>query len=415
MFALPTRYDPCLAEDKDVSQQLDHAQHQLYKLRQLLKKTPVLNRTSRQKRTEAFCPADPYALAATLPSHLGWGSSLIRQSLQPKPVEIEQKANQHFDLSIGIPNSPKSSNDVSLPILPELAVSLLREKVVAPGRIWMLLRYLDSRGCGWISIDEIKQQLTSTTSSLRVCGWRQLRNLLNEGEAIFWTRANGRVWLRSLPKVAQSFHINQFHVDSVAIPLRIWLARIGTLRAHLYASFHSGRSKNGRTAPIARTTIEAITTVSPRIQRLYEETASVSQQSHFCIGPPFSSEQFKAKAWQHGRAIFKLKDSLGVQGRAGKEYIAWQLPNSYAGPHQHQKTHQRRRINKRLFDLLNKGIVGNKQDEKSRFSDKKWKEKRYFANGRQAAQAICQQNQTSTYWPRPSICKNVGIWHEMSL
>jgi len=40
-------------------------------------------------------------------------------------------------------------------------------------------------------------------------------------------------------------------------------------------------------------------------------------------------------------------------------YSAWQLPNSYLGPHEQQPIGRQKRINQELADLFMKGMTGN--------------------------------------------------------
>lgn len=357
---------------------------------------------------------------STLPAHLGWGS----QSLRPVTA-TEQESHQPATLSTIYVEvkpdptvRPKTATD-TISIYPELALAFLREQLVAVGRVWVMLRFLDEQGCGWIGVDEAKIALTKKSSLHRVCGWRQMRNLLNQGEGLFWRRENGRIWLTSLPKLLIKLNLTRLSQNSVAIPLPVWKGKIGTLRAHLYASFHSSRasmaqSTKQQTAPIARATLETITSVSPRIQRLYEQTADVAHHYNYCIGAPYSEQTLREAAWQHGRATFKLTDSRGKQGRAGQAYVAWQLPNSYAGPHQKHETDQRKRINKRLTVLLHQGKAGNGQLEESNFVDHRAGQ-RYFANGRLAAKAITHNKSQNALWPQPQKQQTHQIWHQMEV
>jgi 3-deoxy-D-manno-octulosonic-acid transferase len=61
---------------------------------------------------------------------------------------------------------------------------MLRQEMTAPGRLWLMLRYLDQQGCGKIRIDILRKTLTHKSSTLHICGKRQLRNLLRDGEGL---------------------------------------------------------------------------------------------------------------------------------------------------------------------------------------------------------------------------------------
>lgn len=400
-----------------VSPDVEAAQRRLLMLRKTISQQPHKTDESDSFQGEKGAVSIQKAFES-LPSHLGWRSASLR-SVIPCPPAREMQEVEGFKLPAGQKQTnqtqTKDQKAEAVSIFPDIALAFLRERLVSSGRVWMLLRFLDSGGRGWFKVDEVKALLTYKHSLYRVCGWRQMRNLLNQGDSIFWRRNNGRIWLNSLPKVALSLNVHRFQTDSVLLPLKILLAKIGTLRAHLFATFHSGRAGSNPSdedaSPIARATIEAITHVSPRIQRLYERSARVSHQTHYCVGAQFSDEQLKEAAWQHGSAVFKLKDVQGKHGEPGREYVAWQLPNSYAGPHKRLHKNQRKRMNKRLIDLCHKGNVGNDQFKEVRYGGLS-SNKRYFENGRFAVKARNRDADKKIYLSNKKV---KGFWHELSL
>ncbi|MFQ5434191.1 MAG: hypothetical protein ACE5FD_04875, partial [Anaerolineae bacterium] len=157
--------------------------------------------------------------------------------------------------------------------------------------------------------------------------------------------------------------------------------------AHFYATFHSSR----KSAPIARQTLTRLTGVSDRSQQTYERKAKVVCRRNFAVGATIQSELKEEQAWQHGRAAFALLDVDGRQGKAGRSYLAWQLPNSYEGPHAPKSRGAQKRINRALADLLTQGTAGNGQPP----TDASFAQpRRFFGNGRTAVQA----NQPEVYW-----------------
>ena len=107
------------------------------------------------------------------------------------------------------------------------------------------------------------------------------------------------------------------------------------------------------------------------------------------------------KAWQQGHATFTLTDFNGKQGQAGKSYLAWQLPNSYSGPHAQLAKGQQKRINQELTDLFMQGMTGNGRG--SRLN------RRFFDNGRFAAKAF-SKTQQDIYW-KGSGNRGCQFWH----
>jgi hypothetical protein len=175
---------------------------------------------------------------------------------------------------------------------------------------------------------------------------------------------------------------------------------IGAFRAHLYAAFHSGRTKDtphGEQAmPIARDTLAGLSGVGRSSQRTYEERVGLQVQANFAIGHLATKENQEKQAWHQGQALFELKDYRGQQGKKGKTYLAWQLPNTYIGQHQHRPKGRQKRINRKLKDLVMKGMPGNVEgtDEARKL------EKLYFPNGKLAAKTYGRDSEQELYWKR---------------
>ncbi|MGB4949103.1 MAG: hypothetical protein WBO55_00450, partial [Rhizobiaceae bacterium] len=175
---------------------------------------------------------------------------------------------------------------------------------------------------------------------------------------------------------------------------------IGSFRAHLYAAFHSGRTKytpqGKQTTPIARDTLAGLSGVGRSSQRTYEDRVGLRVQANFAIGHLATKENQEKQAWQQGQACFELKDYRGQQGKKGKSYLAWQLPNSYIGQHQTRPKGRQKRINCELKDLVMKGMPGNVEG-----TDETHKpERTYFPNGKLAAKAHGRDPEQDLYWNR---------------
>jgi len=253
-----------------------------------------------------------------------------------------------------------------LKVYPDIALAILRRKKAAPGRVWLLLRHADAAGRGAISEREAARLLTGDGAPLRVCGRRQLANLLAAGDGLFWERRAGVVWLRGAARVAAALGVARLGGAPVGVPLAALTGSIGRVRAHLYASFHSGRQRadllTGRPqprGPIARATLTALSAAAPNSQRAYERRAGVGRRSAVAVGPPVGAADEQEVAWRRGRALFHLRDARGRLGRPGAVYLAWQLPNEYTGPHATLPRGRQKRLNRALADLFHDGMTGN--------------------------------------------------------
>lgn len=284
------------------------------------------------------------------------------------------------------PDQP--THKLTLSLHPTLALACLRQRQTAVARIWLLLRHLDGAGRGWVTEKEARDWLTGPQSQWQICGPRQLRNLWGRGDGLFWMRQNGRLWLKSVVKVAAALGVEKLHGRPVTLDAKLLTEKIGTVRAHFYATFHSSR----KSAPIARQTLTRLCGVSDRSQQTYERKAKVICRRNFVVGATIQSELKEEQAWQHGRAAFELRDVNGRQGQPGRSYLAWQLPNSYEGPHAPKSRGAQKRINRALADLLTQGTAGNGQPP----TDANFAlPRRFFGNGRTAVKA----NQSEVYWP----------------
>lgn len=377
-------------------------------------------------------PASTTEVLAALPPHLGWGSAaltaVLRRREQPAAgfpqgtpslvgcdVAGEQPAvsggETRGELS-EVPSGQPAADWVKL--YPDIGLGMLRQELAAPGRLWLVLRYLDREGRGFLRIDNLRAQLTNKTSSLRLCGRRQLRNLLKDGAGVFWTRDKTGIWLRSATRVAAALQVEQLTGRPVALPVAAILEGVGTFRAHLYAAFHSGRLKETpdgrRVMPIARDTMVQLSGVGRSSQRVYEDRVGIAVQANFAVGEVTTKEKWEKRAWQQGRALFELKDYLGQQGRKGKTYLAWQLPNSYRGQHRHRPRGRQKRINRELKDLVMKGMPGNGEG----MSETQKPEKVYYPNGKLAAKAYGRGPERELYWKSHRVRNSrFDLWQQL--
>lgn len=371
----------------------------------------------------------------SLPSHLGWNSAPVAKAYR-RAISNQEKQQAEKPPSI-IPAKPNASpppqpdtptaSGQSLNLPPDIALAILRNKLAAPGRIWLLLRHLDKQGKGWVSAAAARQELAREQSphverrdeSLVVCSRRQLRNLLTAGDGIFWERDEERIWLKSMARIAAVLGLSHLSGRPVKLPISILLESIGTVRAHLYATFHAGRIDkpsrfaNPEGAPISRKTLEKLSTATRRTQRLYEKRSGVKSQRNYAVGLPHSTAEEQNLAWQHGRAVFRFNDHKGVIGPAGQDYLARQLPNSYDGPHEVQPKGYQRRINRQLADLLNEGITGNGERKTAECTKTASRIRVFYHNGSKAAEVYNRSPHQDLHWKSRVGHRRFRIWHTL--
>jgi hypothetical protein len=293
-------------------------------------------------------------------------------------------------------------------LYPSLALAMLRAGETAAGRLWLLLRYLDGNGRGCLELARIRPLLTKQDSPIRLCGQRQLRALLRQGNGLFWQRDKRHLWLAGAVKVAAGLGVARLRGQPIALPLAVLTQPIGLVRAHLYASFHSGRMGEAGTAgPISRAALTAVSGVSRRTQHAYERRAGVQARSNFALGPLLSRQAVEESVWRHGGAAFVLTDRKGKQGKPGRRYLAWRLPNSYSGPHIRLGRGRQRHFNRQLADLRRNGDAGNGR----------WLEmsvrRRYAVSGALAARCLRRRPGAWVYWRGMDGWRAV-FWYRLS-
>ncbi len=343
----------------------------------LLELRATLNLCAREQVSKA-APAPVLETAESaplhlLPAHLGWGSgaltAVLRQGARSeerrggseergaKGEERRARSEERGARSETLNLQPETLNlkPETIKLYPDLAVAMLGQGQVAAGRVWLLLRHMDRVGCGVLRITIIRNHLTTPETPYYLCGQRQLNKLLKAGEGVFWQRDGEQLWLRSVGKVAVALGVGRLNGRSVALPVSVLLGGVGEVKAHFYASFHSGRKCHN---PISRETLEKVTHVPARTQRAYDKTAGIVSRQNMAIGERYTAEAVQQRTWFQGTAVFDFIDHQGRQGPEKRHYVAWHLPNSYTGCHQPCSKGRQRKINRQIA-LVTQQARGN--------------------------------------------------------
>ncbi len=340
-----------------------------------------------------------------LPTHLGWGSTAVAQSLRQTE---QQKAKQRCqDTAVArlqqqlqkihpfIEQSTMKTKQQLAYVThyPSLGIAALQKGDVPAYRVWLLCRYLDDAGRGALDVGSFKAHLTETTSPLRLFSWKRLRQILSAGNGRFWHYQQGaeQLWLVGVARVAQALDVSKLTGKRVQLPIKEVTAGIGPFKAQLYAAWHSGRNAD---KPISRKVQRQLTSIPERTQRVYGRIAKIKTVKNIAIGRRVSPTALEEEAWQRGNAVFEYIDYAGNFGEGNGRYLAWQLPNQYQGPHQQAPIGRQRKINKvlqqqpPLKDLVQIGAQGNREKVFDRL---------YHANGATAVKAF--DHTPETYWP----------------
>jgi hypothetical protein len=374
--------------------------------RQLLEQRQRLQTASRPAEQGSGEEKRPVGLEpAFLPAHLGWGSARLtailrrrqKQAVEQQPIaETQSRPTWTTPTNMQVPVPPRPEG-MGVKLYPDIGLAMLREGAAAAGRLWLLLRFLDEEGRGNVRIVHAQEQLTRKNSLIRLCGRKQLQNLLRDGEGIFWKQENGRLWLQSADKAAAALGVERLTGRPVILPVTVLLRGMKQFKAHLYADFHSGRKKQN---PISRAAQARRTGVPERTQRHYCRVAKVRRQQNIAVEQRYSQEGLQEAAWQRGGGVFEFKDSQGKQGPKDGRYLAHQMPATHTGPHETAARGRQRKINRKLKDLVNERARGNGSEKVDRL---------YHPHGSAAAKSYNGDPDRDAYWPITAT-KSGRIW-----
>ncbi len=289
---------------------------------------------------------------------------------------------------------------------PSLGIGFIKNEVAAAGRVWLLLRAYDQAGRGCLYIRQIRELLTSKSSPWRTVGRRRLRQILKDGEGIFWHRYTAdRIWLRSPARIALALNSGRLTGSPIELPIVELLGGLSHTRAAFLAAWHAGR---GSDKPISQATIRELTGIPESTQRRYNRTAGVRAERQIAVsavkcdiddghqvikGEHNDQAAIEHLAYGHGRKTFAFYDHEGKRGKRGLVYVAWPLPNIYQSSYQRAAKGRLKKHNRQI-DLVIKGAQGNGRKVAQIF----------YPKASQAAKAYNRDPQNDAYFPA------AGLW-----
>ena len=290
-------------------------------------------------------------------------------------------------------NSPveEGINSVTVRHWPSVGVAALRLGAAFEYRLWLVCKWIDEPGRGWLWRSDIYEVLTE---KLAVCGLRRVRSLLASGNGLFWTLGDdGRVWLRGLSAVAAGLSLDMVTGRAVLLTNEHLTAVGSDWRAVLFVAWLSGRA-----APISQCMIEHITGLSASTQRRYVKRLGVQRHYNIAIGRVWSREVMEEEAWKRGRGMFRFRDRRGKLGRPGQSYVAWHLPNWYetGGFLTTGGKSCRRRANRNLAECGGGAMCDAKL---------------FHLDGKSASRALSgRSGENDVYWRVGKSRSGTGIW-----
>jgi hypothetical protein len=337
------------------------------------------------------------------------GSERVLSAWLTLPAETQSAA----EIEERAPSAPPRTGPVlaaRIRVAPTLAAYCLDKEhryrghpLDAPYRLYKILQALDHAGRGWLANTVIETTLTHKTSEQYIYGRRQLKNILQRGEDLFWQRSKSKGQLRirlvARAKVTSRLLNGRLRGQEVSFPVQHLLGsghgRQAAVNAALYTAVHAGQiTRQGKTGPISRARLREVSGCSSYRQRRYEKRMGITVTSHIHILGRHSEYDLQRHRLHQGLPAYKHTDYRGKinRHRRGADYIARRLPNSYSTPAAFAVVHswRQRTINRQLGGLCLMGSEGSDSDKYVRL---------FHENAVAATRAFNHDPQTSAYCP----------------
>lgn len=166
----------------------------------------------------------------------------------------------------------------TIKIYPDIFQAALNAKDDPAHRLWLLSIYLNGqRGSGWILVDDLHDY---ARDMLDIAD-RQIDNLIDMGEDIFWACGRGKVYIYSPNKVSTHYNLGQAS-QPILLPIEA-LSGLQRTNAYCYAAWIKTRQIGMRTDPIARSTICELFNVSKTTLRRWEYISKIDKEANYAV------------------------------------------------------------------------------------------------------------------------------------
>ena len=242
-------------------------------------------------------------------------------------------------------------------VYPSIAAAALKAGEGAAFRIWSLLMHEWGGAGGWTTRAAAHELLVSNDGGVFKSN-RRLNQILCAGSGSFWTiDEDGRIWLHGAARVAAVLKVEHLQGKRVYVPLKKLRGSIKNAKAALYSTIHASR----KAQPISRATLRDLTGVAERTQVDYDQSAETKTTRNFALVASNTPENAQQAAFKFGQSVFAFVDWKGKQGAENGRYIAQRLPNTYNTALITAPKGRRKKVNRRLKDLVKKSGAREQQ------------------------------------------------------
>ena len=253
----------------------------------------------------------------------------------PQAAQAEQAAEQPLE---------QAGDGVRL--YPDVTIRAHQAGQDAAARLYLLCRDLDRAGSGRVDVAALR----TAVEGRGLLTWRRIRQILEQGAGIFWTRGQRRsdgaavLTLLGPARILRALGGGPMVYRAVLIPrAALWGGMLEYRAAAVYSAALAGRRHDDH--PISQAAIREATGAAERTQRDYRAAAGVrAVPQRRILGPVNESTLHNSLYEQNlrhgrGRRVFVHTDARGLLGPAGGRYLMAAAPNRY----EHARTRQGRR------------------------------------------------------------------------
>jgi hypothetical protein len=174
--------------------------------------------------------------------------------------------------------------DSTIAIFGKLLAQMIQKGYINEGRVWLLMRFLDKeKGEGRVSVEDLRRALTQRDSPYYCFGWKRLRQILANGDSIFWRRDKKQgTYIHYFGEARVTLHcgLKNLRGWAVSIPVQELSQPIKKIRSLFYDALHSARG-DGYQKPITRRSLSKQGYGDKRTQRDYEKVRGIGREEQF--------------------------------------------------------------------------------------------------------------------------------------
>ena len=261
------------------------------------------------------------------------------------------------------PLPPKADLPKQVKVSPSLLMAFQAATMSPVGRLFTLLRAIDTKGRGIIEYGQLKpyRHRKADKKGLLGISWRRIGQILKQGDGIAWTWEpdRQRVKVYNPARVKNNLDGGKLTGVPVYIPSSAITESNQIFKAYAHAALKKSKETgSGQTNPISKATIKKLSSASSATQWRYNKLADVKTITNIAVFTDLkwsSKEDMYTARKEHGAGLFRWYDRYDKLYEGHHATIAKRLPSSYQTPLEIAPMGRQRKQNRQIENLVHKG------------------------------------------------------------